>query len=120
MAESSAPLIDEADNRKPRETADDYAGTLVEFGGWRIVRCKDDIQWIVQRDARRGCAGRDPRPWRGVAYVVNERFLREVISRPSLGVPATTLSVLLAALPERIKTEAAVASAPRDLMAHHG
>ncbi len=50
MAESSAPLIDEADNRKPRETADDYAGTLVEFGGWRIVRCKHDIQWIVQKD----------------------------------------------------------------------
>ena len=36
-----------------RETADDYAGTLVEFGGWRIVRCKDDIQWIVQKDRRR-------------------------------------------------------------------
>jgi hypothetical protein len=96
-----------AADRKPGETADDYAGTLVEFGGWRIVRCKHDIQWIVQKDARRGCAGRDPSPWRGVAYIVNERFLREVISRPSLGVPANTLAVLLAALPEHITDRAA-------------
>ncbi len=102
MAESSAPLIDEADNRKPRESADDYAGTLVEFGGWRIVRCKDDIQWIVQKDRRRGTPRFDARPWVAVAYLLDERFLAAVISRPSLGVPANTLSVLLAALPKHI------------------
>ncbi len=102
MAESSAPLIDEAGNRKPRETADDYAGTLVEFGGWRIVRCKDDIQWIVQKDRRRGTPRFDARPWVAVAYLLDERFLAAVISRPSLGVPANTLSVLLAALPKHI------------------
>jgi len=84
MAESSAPLIDEADNRNPRETADDYAGTLVEFGGWRIVRCKDDIQWIVQKDRRRGTPRFDARPWVAVAYLLDERFLAAVISRPSL------------------------------------
>ncbi len=55
-----------------------------------------------QRDARRGCAGRDLRSWRGVAYMMNDRFLTSVISRPSLGVPANTLSVLLAALPKHI------------------
>ncbi len=96
--------------RKPRETADDYP-SIARSGRWRIVRCRDDIQWIVQRDARRGCAGRAQRPWRGVAYVVNDRFLREVISRPSLGIPRDDLAVLLtlAALPQNIKTEAAVA-----------
>ncbi len=41
-----------------------------------------------QRGARRGCAGRDLRSWRGVAYMMNDRFLTSVISRPSLGVPA--------------------------------
>ena len=70
-----------------RETADDYAGTLVEFGGWRIVRCKDDIQWIVQKDRRRGTSQFDARPWVAVAYLLNERFLITVISRPSLRAP---------------------------------
>ncbi len=85
-----------------RETADDYAGTLVEFGGWRIVRCKDDIQWIVQKDRRRGTPRFDARPWVAVAYLLDERFLAAVISRPSLGVPDNTLATLLAALPEHI------------------
>ena len=105
--------------RKPRETDDEYP-SIARSGRWRIIRCRDDIQWIVQRDERRGPAGRALRPWRGVAYVASDRFLREVISRPSLGVPANTLATLLAALPERIKTEAAVANVPRDLVAHHG
>jgi len=78
MAESSAPLIDEADNRKPRETADDYAGTLVEFGGWRIVRCKDDIQWIVQKDRRRGTPRFDARPWVAVAYLLEHVWSNQI------------------------------------------
>ena len=85
-----------------RESADDYAGTLVEFGGWRIVRCKNNVQWIVQRDRRKGGSGRALTPWVGVAYVLNDRFLTSVISRPSLGVPDNTLATLLAALPEHI------------------
>ena len=96
--------------RKPRETADDYP-SIAQSGRWRVVRCRDDIQWIVQQDRRRGCCGRDKNPWRGKAYVVNERFLGTVISRPSLGIPPDDLAVLLilAALPQRIKTRAAVA-----------
>ncbi len=108
MADSNAPLIgkedgDECADRELRETADDYP-SIARSGRWRIIRCKDNIQWIVQRDARRGCAGRDLRPWRGVAYVASERFLREVISRPSLGVPQRDLAALLtlAAVPEHI------------------
>ena len=98
------------DCRKPRETADDYP-SIARSGRWRVIRCRDDIQWTVQRDRRRGCAGRDPHPWRGVAYVANDRFLASVISRPSLGMPQRDLAVLLtlAALPQNIKTEAAVA-----------
>ncbi len=94
--------------RNLRETDDDYP-SIARSGRWRIIRCRDDIQWIVQRDRRRGCAGRDLRPWRGVAYVASDRFLTSVTSRPSLGVPDDTLSVLLDALPQHIKTEAAVA-----------
>ena len=82
-------------------------------GRWRIIRCRDDIQWILQQDRRKGCRGRDPHPWRGVAYVANDRFLRSVISRPSLGVPQRDLAALLtlAALPQNIKTGADYATA---------
>ena len=103
MAESNAPLIgkedgDECADREPRETADDYP-SIARSGRWRIIRCKDNIQWIVQRDRRKGCAGRSPRPWVGVAYVVNGRFLHSVISRPSMGVPQIDLIKLLEKLP---------------------
>ncbi len=115
MAESNAPLIgkedgDECADREHRETADDYP-SIARSGRWRIIRCRDDIQWIVQRDERRGPAGRAARPWRGVAYVASQRFLREVISRPSLGIPRDDLAALLilAAPPVHIKTGAAVA-----------
>ncbi len=93
--------------RKPRESDDEYP-SIARSGRWRIIRCRDDIQWIVQRDERRGSAGRAACPWRGVAYVANDRFLREVISRPSLGIPRDDLAVLLilAALPRHIKTGA--------------
>ncbi len=108
MAKTNAPPIgredgDECADRKPRETDDEYP-SLAWSGRWRVIRCRDDIQWIVQRDARRGCAGRDLRPWRGVAYVASDRFLREVISRPSLGIPRDDLAALLilAALPKHI------------------
>ncbi len=89
--------------RKPGESEDGYP-SIARSGRWRIIRCRDDIQWIVQRDERRGPGGRAAYPWRGVAYIVNDRFLREVISRPSLGIPRDDLAALLilAALPENI------------------
>ncbi len=98
------------DCRKPRESDDEYP-SIARSGRWRVIRCRDDIQWILQRDRRRGCPGRDLATWRGVAYVANDRFLASVISRPSLGVPQRDLAALLslAALPEHFKTGAAVA-----------
>ena len=96
--------------RKLRESDDDYP-SIARSGRWRVIRCKDDIQWIVQRDRRKGGSGYALRPWAGVAYVVNHRFLTSVISRPSLGIPRDDLAALLslAALPQHIKTGAAVA-----------
>ncbi len=90
-----------------RESADDYP-SIARSGRWRVIRCRDDIQWIVQRDRRKGGSGRALTPWAGVAYVLNDRFLTSVVSRPSLGVPDNTLATLLAALPEHIT------------VAHHG
>jgi len=82
------------------ETADGYIGTIVQSGRFRVVRCKDDIQWIVQKDARAHGAGAKKRPWYGVAYILNKRFLPIVIERPSLGIPPVDIGNLVAGLPE--------------------
>ncbi len=98
--------------RKPGESEDGYP-SIARSGRWRIIRCRDDIQWILQQDRRKGCRGRDANPWRGKAYVANDRFLASVISRPSLGIPRDDLAALLnlASLPQHIKTEADNAAA---------
>ena len=84
-----------------RETADDYAGTLVEFGGWRIVRCKDDIQWIVQKDRRRGELRISAGPWEVVAYRLDGRCLAVDISGDSVRELDMSRSVLLSGVKEQ-------------------
>ena len=38
--------------RRPAgETADQYPNVVAASGRWRIIRCRDDIQFIVQRRA---------------------------------------------------------------------
>lgn len=81
------------------ETAETYCGTVAQLcAGWRVIRCKDGLQWILQRrDATR--AGR-PR-WRGASYFRTRDALmragRAVCERMD---PAALAA--LAALPERI------------------
>jgi hypothetical protein len=77
------------------ETADGYHGTLAASGRWRAIRCRDDLQFILQR--RRG--GNRKWPWQAVAYILNARALPPVLHRPSLGIPAADLARLMAALP---------------------
>lgn len=77
-----------------QETADDYGRILAVSGRWRVVRCTDDLQFIVQE--RRG--GARPRRWVAQAYVLNEPALGPVLERPSMGIPAVDRAALLAAL----------------------
>ncbi|RMD92993.1 MAG: hypothetical protein D6811_05850 [Alphaproteobacteria bacterium] len=80
------------------ETSDRYARALATSGRWRVIRCKDDLQFIVQR--RRG--GSRKWPWEAVAYVLSARALPPVLQRPSLGIPADDLARLTAALPRPV------------------
>ena len=94
-------MSDPMDNVKPLKGAVQFPAGIfsaAELQGREFP----PIQWIVQKDRRRGTPRFDARPWVAVAYLLDERFLAAVISRPSLGVPANTLSVLLAALPKQI------------------
>ena len=60
-------MIDMQDHR---ETADCYRYELVRQGRFRIVLCKDGIQWIVQRQ-KRGAAAR----WQAVGYCTTREAL---------------------------------------------
>ena len=59
------------------ETADDYRAVLAHLSDrWRVVACKDRIQWILQgRDGKR--AGR-PR-WTGVRYFRTREALMQSV-----------------------------------------
>jgi hypothetical protein len=49
-----------------QETSDHYGGVIARLCPvHRVVTCRDDLQWIVQRRKKGGAE----RPWRGVGYV---------------------------------------------------
>jgi hypothetical protein len=51
-----------------RERDDAYLGTIVQFSPrWRLVLCKDQIQWIIQKkeSSHRGF-------WRGKQYLISK------------------------------------------------
>jgi hypothetical protein len=68
-----------------RESDDAYTA-LVEFEGTRVINCRDDIQWILQR--------RMPSRWLSVGYFRN----RDVLIERS-GAKRNALTILRA-LPE--------------------
>ena len=76
-----------------QETADDYKRVLAASSLWRVIRCRDDRQWIVQRRA----AARSRR-WKAVAYIYARAALGHTLQRPSLGLPADDRAALLGQL----------------------
>lgn len=59
-----------------RETSNDYSKVILRDGRFRVAECKDDIQWIVQR--QRGCDGRAEPRWSTIAYCLNRNKLIEL------------------------------------------
>lgn len=71
-----------------QETADNYQSVAACLNStWRIIRCRDDIQWILQRRKNGGAE----RPWRAVAYCCTLKALFRLcasccgLSEPELG-----------------------------------
>lgn len=79
------------------ETSEAYARVLATSGRWRVIRCKDDLQFVVQERARRAGS----RPWRAVAFIYAPSALGAVLHRPSLGIPADDLARFMAGLVAR-------------------
>jgi len=77
-----------------QETAEDYAHMIAVIDRWRLVRCKDDLQFIVQERAR----GAAKWPWRARAYVMNVTALPAALHRASLGIPPDAVAAMIHAL----------------------
>ena len=79
-----------------RERDDGYKGVIAQLAPrWRVIVCKDGIQWILQRkEASHGG------PWRGVSYHTNRDGLLRACG--SLEVASRGALEALKALPEFI------------------
>ena|SRR5437868_1950169 len=90
-----------------RETADDYPHIVMLSPNWRVIRCADGLQWILQRRGSPEKPRRDD--WRGRSYCRTRDALIRCAREYSGTIEPTALAVLTA-LPARI--EVVVGDAP--------
>lgn len=88
-------LVAETASKNHRERDDHYQSVVCQIEGWRVIVCRDGIQWIIQRRRR---AGRRRVEWKGLAYCTTRDSLIREWRRLTEGDGA----FLLATLPERI------------------
>jgi hypothetical protein len=82
------------------ETADDYAALVVQLNpDWRVIECRDRMQWVLQRRGSPKKAHKDD--WRGRSYCRTSEVLRRC-TREHAGAIDPAAAAVLAALPARI------------------
>lgn len=84
------------------ETADDYCGLVVQINAdWRVIECRDRIQWILQR---RGSPKKPRRnDWRGRSFCRSREALIRC-TREYVGPIDPGIAAFLAALPAWIES----------------
>lgn len=81
-----------------RECDDHYHGVVAVLNDrWRVVTCRDGLQWIVQGLRKR----RDERGWQGRSYCHTREGLHQACARLPGSIRANARAVL-DRLPERI------------------
>jgi hypothetical protein len=82
------------------ETADGYAGFVAQLNpDWRVVECRDRLQWILHR---RGSPKMSrPDDWRGRSYCRTRQALIRC-ARECAGAIDLAAGEILAGLPEQI------------------
>ena len=90
------------DNPSHRERDDNYQGVIVQLAPrWRIIECRDAIQWIIQkRSAEPSHSGE----WRGDSYVVSRDALIELSVKRGLLSDPSKLAMLEALPPQTHNT----------------
>lgn len=56
-----------------RETSEHYRGEIHRSGDWRVIVCRDSIQWIIQRRTR--ARSPDGARWEGRHYCTTGKAL---------------------------------------------
>jgi hypothetical protein len=92
-------------NRK--ESSDSYSNVVTTLNRkWRVIRCRDGIQWILQsRDSLKAAVG----VWRGRSYCRSKEALLRVCAAHAGEIDPSAAAVL-AALPDRIETRSGARS----------
>jgi hypothetical protein len=86
-----------------RETADNYPQVVAVLNaGWRVIRCRDGLQWVLQRRSSPETSRGDD--WRARSYCQTKEALIRC-SREYAGEMDPAACTTLAALPERITAE---------------
>lgn len=57
-----------------RETADGYLREIVRYGDYRVILCREGIQWILQRRMAPS-GGRATARWRALGYFATRKAL---------------------------------------------
>ncbi len=57
------------------ESADNYSCVIYRHKGWRIIECRDGIQWIIQKRANCGVRGAE---WKSKSYCTTREALNRV------------------------------------------
>ena len=79
--------------RSSHETADIYVGIITPLSPQqRVIECKDQIQWIVQRRKNGGAE----RPWRSVGYFRTRDALIRACATLCERVDPNAMAILLA------------------------
>lgn len=82
-----------------RERDENYHRVIYRLSGWRVIVCKDDLQWIIQR--RTHVERLVPEKWQGKHYVTT----RDALVRLWRGSTGDDGAFLVSALPERFETK---------------
>ncbi|GLS29294.1 hypothetical protein SAMN04488498_11397 [Mesorhizobium albiziae] len=83
-----------------RKSDDDYQAVVAQINDrWRVIVCKDGIQWILQRRTR--AESPDGARWEGRSYLRSRNALISV-SRDSAGEINPKAAAILEALPSMI------------------
>ncbi len=82
-----------------RESDDDYARIVARLDDrWRVIVCRDDLQWILQRrDGERAGGAR----WTGISYCQSREALLRLCRASSARIDPSEWAALVA-LPEYI------------------
>ncbi|MBN7759991.1 hypothetical protein JYP52_02495 [Nitratireductor aquibiodomus] len=80
-----------------KESDDSYHAVVAQLHpGWRVIACRDGIQWILQRLKGRGASA-----WRGICFCRTRDALMRCIRERDIDVSAEAVAII-ANLPVRL------------------